>query len=166
MKDQEECNSLYSKGNQFVTKDLCLAGNGIWTENENGQQSQFAKVNGEEVKVTGRCDLSAQAQECNTNLQKKYGNLYGNPYGPGKNSNYDRAQFFTGTAFGVIIIIISIFIPAEIAIVGISLAIGGVFVLIRSTFSYWNYFSDIWKFGILIIAFIALVLVAIKKLRK
>ena len=134
--------------------------------NFNNDQKQFVKVDGKEITVSGRCDLSAKAQQCQDDLQKKYGNIYGNPYGVGDNASFNRTQFFVGIVFGVVIIAASVFMPATISIIGISLAISGVIILIRSTFNYWNYFTDVWKFGILVIAFVALVILVVKKLKK
>lgn len=167
MKEQQACSEIYNEGNKLVTKEMCLTEDGIWTEyTDTAYQTQYTNIDGIEVKITGRCDLSNKAQECQNKLQKKYGSYYGNPYDYGNNSNYDRTKFFAGVGFGVIILIISIFIPATLSIIGISLAIGGVLVLVRSTFNFWSYFSDIWKFSILLIAFVALIFIVIKKLRK
>ena len=166
MKDRQECEGLYSKGQSYVTKDSCILNDGLWTENNENNQKQFTQVNGVATEVTGRCDFSNKVQICQQDLQKKYGNSYGSMQGYGNNPSYDRTQFFAGTIFGILLIAISAFLPAEISVIGVGLAIAGVIVLIRSTFQFWSYFSDVWKFGILIIAFIALILLAVKKLKK
>lgn len=157
-KEQEVCRSLYDY-NQIYTKEACLVKEGVWTEyTTSSDQNRYVNQDGQEVKITGTCDLSNKAQACYDKVNKSYNRPY--------EDSYKVTNFFVGIVLAVILIICSILIPSNLSIIATSLALSGVVILIRSTFSYWDYFSDILRFGILVLAFIALVFFVIKKLRR
>jgi hypothetical protein len=163
-KEQEVCRSLYDY-NQIYTKEACLFKEGVWTEYTDNNQYQYTNQGGQEVKITGSCNLYNQSQACYTKVSEKYGEDYRGYYS-NDNPKYMMTNFIVGVAIAIILIICSILIPANLSIIATSLAFSGIVILIRSTFSYWNYFSDILRFGILVLAFIALVFFVIKKLKR
>jgi hypothetical protein len=59
-KEQEVCRSLYDY-NQIYTKEACLFKEGVWTEYTDNNQYQYTNQGGQEVKITGSCNLYNQS---------------------------------------------------------------------------------------------------------
>ncbi len=159
----QEMQKCYMVGEGVYTKDQCFAQGGRWNEYGSGQsQQQSVLINGKEVVIDGNCDLSTKSQQCQQDIQAKYINP-GLKEVPGY--VYNRNKFIAGITFGAIGIIIAMIVTLVPAI-AIGLSLGGAALLVGVSFKFWAYLSSPSRVIIVLLALIAVIFFAWKKLRK
>ncbi len=156
-KASEACYNL--QNNQLYVKNQCLSQGGVWNENPDGKASGSILINGQEVQITGRCDLSQKMQEC---IQKISAT---NPYSSYGNSNtYENNKYLGALIFGIILIVLSMFIKRVLAL-SIGLALGGVFMLISGIFHFWADINGLFRVIIIAVGLAIIIFLAVKKLK-
>lgn len=137
---------LFCKNEQVVqpltTKDACLNVGGQWTESTN----QAFVTDNQPQKVNAYCNPTFTCQKNYETAQQ----------------TYDRNVFVTLVAVGVIILVISFFVGANVVIAN-GLALGGVLSFIIASLRYWSSADDIVKVFILGAALASLIYIAYKK---
>jgi uncharacterized membrane protein YdjX (TVP38/TMEM64 family) len=77
---------------------------------------------------------------------------------------YQRNGFFVSVVGGTILLIISLFLPATAFAVSSGLSFGAIFSFIVGSTSYWSYMDEWLRLAVLMVAFVALIILAIRKL--
>ncbi|MEK7536098.1 MAG: hypothetical protein AAB590_03760 [Patescibacteria group bacterium] len=133
------------------TQEECVSAGGAWNTNPNYDKtipaySPEIRVGVDQTK--GYCDV-------NYTCQREYESA---------TKIYNRNAFIVLVVLGIIAIIASFkFIATEAVSLGLSL--GGVISMIVGAIRYWSNMDDKLRFGVLLIGFIALIWLGIKKIR-
>ncbi len=122
------------------TEETCLSSGGQWNASVPDKQSG----------VTGYCNEQFQCQKEYESAQKIY----------------QRNGFFVSVIGGTLLLILSLFLPATALAVGSGLSFGAILSFIVGSTSYWMYMDEWLRLIVLIGAFVALIVLALKKLGK
>lgn len=127
----------------------CVEVGGQWNPNVNYYDYQKPiPVESNMAIPKGYCD---EYFTCNKNFQEA-------------NKSYERNVFVTLVVLGVISIVAGVFIKG-VEVLSMSLSLGGVLSLVIASIRYWSLADKFLKVGILALALIALVWLAVKKFR-
>ncbi|MBP7822393.1 MAG: hypothetical protein KA034_01100 [Candidatus Moranbacteria bacterium] len=118
----------------------CLSAGGQWN----------ASVPDKETGVSGYCNEQFQCQKEYESAQKIY----------------QRNGFLVSVVGGTLLLIVSVFLPVTALAVGSGLSFGAILSFIVGSTGYWMYMDEWLRLVVLSVAFIALVLLALKKLNQ
>ncbi len=124
----------------FQTEGDCLSAGGQWN----------AAVPDKTSGVSGYCN---EQYAC----QKKFDEA---------NALYQRNGFLVSVIGGTLLLILSVFLPVSASAVANGLSVGAILSFIVGSTGYWSYMGEWLRLVVLFVAFIALILLAIKKLGK
>jgi len=122
------------------TEQACVSAGGQWN----------ASIPDKEMNVAGYCNEQFQCQKEYEAAQKIY----------------QRNGFLVSMIGGTLLLIISLFLPATALAVGSGLSFGAIFSFIVGSTSYWMYMDEWLRLLVLLVAFTALIVLALKKLNK
>ena len=122
------------------TEQSCLSAGGQWN----------ASVPDKEMSVNGYCNEQFQCQKEFESAQKIY----------------QRNGFIVSMIGGTLLLVLSFFLPPTALAVGSGLSFGAIFSFIVGSTSYWMYMDEWLRLIVLLVAFVALIVLALKKLNK
>lgn len=122
------------------TEETCLSAGGQWN----------VSVPDKNTLVSGYCNEQFQCQKEYESAQKIY----------------QRNGFLVSVVGGTLLLIVSVFLPVTALAVGSGLSFGAILSFIVGSTGYWMYMDEWLRLVVLSVAFIALVLLALKKLNQ
>jgi hypothetical protein len=125
---------------QVTDKKQCEDNDGIWTS--------YPKPTNDVVMENGYCDLHTK---CNNEFQAV-------------NEIYEQKVFIALVVIGVVVLVASFFMGGN-PVLGSAFALTAVLDFTIASIRYWQYSDELLKVGILFIALVALIYLAIKKFK-
>lgn len=122
------------------TENDCLSAGGQWN----------ATVPDKMTGVAGYCNEQFQCQKDYESAQKIY----------------QRNGFLVSVIGGTILLGIAVFLPVTVLAVANGLSFGAILSFIVGSTGYWSYMDEWLRLVVLVVAFVALIVLAMKKLRK
>lgn len=127
---------------ELQTEAACLEAGGQWNA------SMPAVPGKESVVQPGYCNEQFQCQKEYESAQKIY----------------QRNGFLVSVIGGTLLLILSVFLPGTALAVANGLSFGAILSFIVGTTGYWSFMDEWLKLAVLIVAFVALIVLAVKKL--
>jgi len=122
------------------TKQICEQSDGIW----NPSQQVYEKT----IQPVGYCDLTSKCSNVYQEASK----------------SYEQKVFIALVVIGVIVLILSIVLKSSL-VLSSAFALTAVLDLVIASMRYWQYSDDVLKVGILFVALVALIYLAIRKFK-
>ncbi len=126
---------------ELQTESACLSAGGQWNASTPTQDMRGAII-------SGYCNEQFQCQKDFEAADKVY----------------QRNGFFVSVIGGTILLIAALFLPATAFAVSSGLSFGAIFSFIVGSTSYWSYMDEWLRLVVLMVAFVALIVLAIRKL--
>lgn len=131
--------SIEKTTKNLETKDACEKEDGIWTP---------IPAPGSGIQTTGQCDLYTK---CNLKYQEA-------------DKVYEQKVFIALVVIGVVVLAASFFVNTN-PVLGSAFALTAVLDFVVASIRYWSYSDELLKVGILFIALVALIYLAVKKFK-
>ncbi len=123
---------------ELQTESACVSAGGQWN----------ATIPDKMTGVTGYCNEQFQCQKDYESAQKIY----------------QRNGFLVSVIGGTILLIVSLFLPVTALAVANGLSFGAILSFIVGSTGYWSYMDEWLRLVVLLVAFVTLIVLAIKKL--
>lgn len=134
---------------QYTTKDICVANGGLWQENTIPPDTKYTQSVPAQPEVRSFCD---QTYTCGRQFNDAH-------------KIYNRNVFILLVLFGVLSIALGSYL-VSISAVSLGLSFGGVLSFIIGSFNYWSDMQDWLRVAVLGAALVALIWVAVKKIKE